>query len=137
MSIYEERFAGCITRLVMMCREPSAASAALSQVADDAFLDPRCQLIVAATRQAIAENGNKTNVVNFYPVAIRMAAEDGQRWIETEAFTLWFNTWQSEHCQSWEDELQQAKECAVHINRHKTRVEIAANAKGIFFEILK
>ena len=130
MSIYEERFAGCITRLVMMCREPSAASAALSQVADDAFIDPTCQFIVTATRQAIAEHGNQTNVVNFYPVAIRMAAEDGNRWIETEAFTLWFKSWQEEHCQPWEDELQQAKECAVHINRHKTRVEIAANAKA-------
>ena len=130
MSIFEERFAGCITRLVMMCQEPSAASAALSQVEDDAFMDPTCQFIVAATRQAIAEHGNQTNVVNFYPFAVRLAADDGNRWIETEAFSAWFKSWQEQHCQPWQDELQQAKECAVHINRHKTRVEIAANAKA-------
>lgn len=130
MSIFEERFAGCITRLVMMCQEPSAASAALSQVDDDAFIDPTCQFIVAATRQAIAEHGNQTNVVNFYPFAVRLAADDGNRWIETEAFSAWFKSWQEQHCQPWQDELQQAKECAVHINRHKTRVEIAANAKA-------
>ena len=53
-------------------------------------------------------------------------------WKNTEAFDTWVKFWQKEHCQPWEDELQQAKECAVHINRHKTRVEIAANAEKAY-----
>ena len=68
--LYEKRFAGCITRLVMMCQQPSAASAALSMVTDDAFIDPNCQLLVSATRSAIAEHGNSTSVANFYPVIL-------------------------------------------------------------------
>ena len=129
MSIYEERFTACVTRLLLVCQQPSAASAALSQVEDDAFFDPQLQFLVSGTRQAIAEHGNRTNTINLYPVLIRMAAEDGKVWTNTEAFDTWVNFWQKEHCQPWQDELQQAKECAVHINRHKTRVEIAVNAE--------
>lgn len=132
MSIYEERFTACVTRLVLMCQQPSAASAALSQVDDDAFFDPQCQFIVSGTRQAIAEHGSKTNTISLYPVFIRMAADEGHRWIETDTFTAWVKYWQNEHCMSWQDELKQAKECAVHINRHKTRVEIAANAEKAY-----
>ncbi len=129
MSIYEERFTACVTRLVLVCQQPSAASAALSQVNDDAFFDPQLQFLVSGTRQAIAEHGNRTNTISLYPVLIRMAAEDGKVLKDTEAFGTWVNVWQKEQCQPWQDELQQAKECAVHINRHKTRVEIAANAE--------
>ena len=125
--IYEKRFTGCVTRLVMMCREPSAASAALSLVPDDAFVDPNCQLLVAATRAAIAEHGNATSVANFYPVILKMAAADEQRWVDTESFNLW-DKYVQEHCQTWQDELAQAKECAVHIKRHKTRLDIALAA---------
>ena len=132
MSIYEERFTACVTRLLLMCQQPSAASAALSQVQDDAFFDPKMQFLISGTRKAISEHGSKTNTINLYPVFIRMAADEGNVWKETEAFNEWVKFWQKEHCQPWEDELQQAKECAVHINRHKTRVEIAANAEKAY-----
>ena len=132
MSIYEERFAACVTRLVLMCQQPSAASAALSQVEDDAFFNPEMQFLVSGTRKAIEVHGNKTNTISLYPVFIRMAAEEGNEWKNTEAFESWIKFWQKESCQPWQDELQQAKECAVHINRHKTRVEIAANAEKAY-----
>lgn len=115
-----------------MCQQPSAASAALSQVEDDAFFNPEMQFLVSGTRKAIEVHGNKTNTISLYPVFIRMAAEEGNEWKNTEAFNTWVKFWQKESCQPWQDELQQAKECAVHINRHKTRVEIAANAEKAY-----
>ena len=48
-----------------MCQQPSAASAALSQVEDDAFFNPEMQFLVS-TRELLRFTATKRNTVSLY-----------------------------------------------------------------------
>ena len=90
MSIYEERFTACVQVAVDV---PATVSVVLHYRKFRTMrFRPKYQFLISGTRQAISEHGVKPTH-KLVSVFIRMAADEGNVWKETEAFNEWVKFW--------------------------------------------